>query len=273
MKRFLKVKYLFFILALFLFTTCSTNPFTGKKTMALVSNNTLFASSFVQYKEFLNENTIVTGTPEANMVRRVGEKIRLAAEKWAAAEGQASYLNEYQWEYTLVNSKEINAWAMPGGKIVFYSGILPVTMDEAGLAVVMGHEVAHAILNHGQQRVSANVLQMLGAVGVSILAADQTPETQALAMTIYGAGSTLFGTLPYSRAHEIEADQVGLTLMAIAGYDPHAAVAFWERMSSMGGGSVPQFLSTHPSDSTRVSALRKYVPDANKKAAKIGIIQ
>ena len=259
-------------MVLVLLSACNKNPFTGKNTMALIGNSSLMASSVVQYREFLNESKVITGTTEANMVKNAGDRIRKAAELWAAREGQSSYLDGYEWEFNLVDSREINAWAMPGGKIVFYSGILPLTQNEAGIAVVMGHEVAHAILNHGQQRASASILQQLGAVGVNILAADQSRETRALFMTLYGAGSTLFGTLPYSRAHEIEADQVGLTLMIIAGYDPDTAVEFWDRMSSLGGSSTPQFLSTHPSDVTRVEELRKYIPEARKKAASIGFI-
>ncbi|MDR0300767.1 MAG: M48 family metallopeptidase [Treponema sp.] len=252
-------------------TTCASNPFTGKRTMALVDNNTLLASSFSQYNEFLNENTTITGTADAEMVKRVGNKIRLAAEKWAASIDEKKYLDKYRWEYTLVKSNEVNAWCMPGGKIVVYTGILPLTEDETGLAVVMGHEVAHALLNHGQQRVSAGMLQQLGAVGVDIFTSDSSPSSQALAMTVYGAGSTLFGTLPFSRAHESEADEIGLILMAIAGYDPDLAVNFWERMSALGGKS-PEFLSTHPSDTTRAKNLRKWAPEARKKAARIGIV-
>jgi len=261
------------IFIMIIFTVCTANPFTGKKTLALVNNESLFASAFVQYNTFLKESNVVTRTPEANMVNRVGERIRMATEKWAEAEGQKEYLDEYKWEYSLIDSSEVNAWAMPGGKIVFYSGILPVTKDEAGLAVVMGHEVAHAILNHGQQRVSANILQQIGAVGLNILTLDQSPEIQALAMTIYGAGSTLFGTLPYSRAHEIEADQVGLVLMIIAGYEPEAAVEFWQRMTSLGGSSVPQFLSTHPSDEKRVEEMKNYIGEARRIAERVGIIK
>ena len=253
---------------------CATNPFSGKNTMALVDNDTLLASSFTQYNEFLNENTIIIGTPDANLVNRVGNRIRMAAEKWAEWEGQKQYLNNYQWEYNLIRSNDVNAWCMPGGKIVVYTGILPVTRDETGLAVVMGHEVAHALLNHGQQRVSAGVLQELGAAGLSIFTHEQSKETQALAMTVYGAGSTVFGILPYSRSHESEADQIGLILLAIAGYNPEMSVSFWERMASLGGaGGTPEFLSTHPSDTTRISNLRKWIPEAKEKAAKIGIIQ
>ena len=252
---------------------CATNPYTGKSTMALVDNNSLMASSFTQYNEFLKENTVVTGTAEAALVNKVGNRIRLAAEKWAESMGQSSYLNGYQWEYNLVKSNEVNAWCMPGGKIVVYSGILPVTKDETGLAVVLGHEVAHALLNHGQQRMSAGVLQEIGAAGVSIFTGNQTKETQALAMTVYGAGSNVFGTLPFSRAHESEADEIGLILLAIAGYNPEMSVSFWERMAALGGGGSPEFLSTHPSDATRIANLKKWIPESKDKAQKIGIIQ
>ena len=256
------------LLCMGLLVTCVTNPLTGKHTMALVSNKELFASSFQQYGQFLSENKVVTGTADAMMVERIGGNIRKAAEKWLASEGQSGYLKDYRWEYHLVDSKQVNAWCMPGGKIVVYTGILPLTKTEDGLATVMGHEVAHALLNHGQQRVSAGVLQQIGAAGVSIAVSGQSEISQALLMTAYGAGSALFGTLPFSRKHESEADHYGLILMAIAGYNPEASVPFWERMAAM-GGSTPEFLSTHPSDKTRIKQLRKSIPEAKKKAAKL----
>ncbi|MDR2182194.1 MAG: M48 family metallopeptidase [Treponema sp.] len=252
---------------------CASNPYTGKKTIALVSNDSLLASSFTQYKTFLAGSQIIRGTADAVMVERVGNRIRQAAEKWAASMGQSAYLDDYQWEYHLVASNEVNAWCMPGGKIVVYTGILPVTKDETGLAVVLGHEVAHALLNHGQQRASAGVLQQGGAAGVSILTGTQSAATQQLAMTVYGAGSNLFGVLPFSRSHENEADHIGLILMAIAGYRTDASTGFWERMASLGGGGTPEFLSTHPSDTTRVANLRKWIPEADSKAREIGVIK
>jgi len=255
-------------------TACATNPYTGKSTMALVDNDSLLASSFTQYKEFLNENPAITGTPDAAMVNRVGNRIRQAAEKWAAAEGQKQYLDKYQWEYNLVKSNEVNAWCMPGGKIVVYSGILPVTKDETGLAVVLGHEVAHALLNHGQQRMSANVLQEIGAVGLALGTSKLSPEAQSLAMSAYGVGTNVGAVLPFSRSHESEADHIGLILLAIAGYNPDMSVSFWERMAALsGGGGTPQFLSTHPSDATRISDLKKWIPEANAKADALGRIQ
>ena len=250
---------------------CASNPLTGKKTMAFVSNSELFPSSFAQYEEFLQENTVISGTAEATMVSRVGERIAEAAQKWFVAEGYPHYLDDYEWEYKLVEDDAINAWCMPGGKIVVYTGILPVTQTEEGLAVVLGHEISHALLNHGQQRMSADVLQQVGAVGVSVAAGSQSSETQELAMTAYGAGSSVLGTLPFSRSHESEADKYGLTLMAVAGYSPDEAVPFWERMAALGGGGTPQFLSTHPSDTTRIRQLRDWIPEAKQKAAEFGV--
>jgi predicted Zn-dependent protease len=257
---------------IFALAGCATNPLTGKHTMALVNNNSLLASSFQQYEEFLRDSTVITGTPEAQMVERVGDRIRRAAEKWLTAEGQEAYLQDYQWEYKLVKDDAVNAWCMPGGKIVVYTGILPVTKTEAALAVVLGHEVSHALLNHGQQRSSAGILQEIGAAGVSILTADQSETTQELAMTAYGAGSNILGILPFSRSHENEADHYGLILMAIAGYDPEEAVPFWERMSDLSGGKTsPEFLSTHPSDERRIENLRGWIPEAKQKALQFGI--
>jgi predicted Zn-dependent protease len=238
--------------------------------MAFVNNSQLFPSSFQQYNEFLNESQVITGTADAAMVDRVGTKLREAAEKWLASEGQSSYLADYAWEYHLVKDDQVNAWCMPGGKIVVYTGILPVTNDETGLAVVLGHEISHALLNHGQQRMSADVLTQLGASGLSLVTGTKSPETQALAMTAYGAGSQLFGTLPFSRKHESEADHYGLLLMAIAGYNPAEAVPFWERMAALGGGGTPEFLSTHPSDTTRINQLRGWISEAESKAKELG---
>jgi predicted Zn-dependent protease len=232
--------------------------------MALVSNAELFPMSFQQYAEFIAENKVVTGTSQAQMVERVGINIRTAAEKWFVSEGRSDYLKDYRWEYKLVESDEVNAWCMPGGKIVIYTGILPLTQTEDGLATVMGHEVSHALLNHGQQRMSAGALQQLGADVLS-QATDST-----LMMAVYGIGTELGGTLPFSRNHESEADHYGLILMAIAGYNPEAAVPFWERMSAMGGGGTPQFLSTHPSDSTRIRQIRDWIPEAKRKAMELG---
>ena len=258
------------ITVVFLIVGCVSNPLTGKKTMAFVGNSQLFPSSFAQYSEFLDENTVITGTAEANMVTRIGTRLADAAQKWLESQGQPHYLDDYRWEYKLVKDDAVNAWCMPGGKIVVYTGILPVTKTEDALAVVLGHEISHALLNHGQQRMSAGVLQQLGALGLQLGTSGLSPEIQSLAMGAYGIGTALGGTLPFSRSHESEADHYGLILMAIAGYNPDAAVPFWERMAAA-GGSVPEFLSTHPSDATRIRQLQGWTPEAKQKAAEFGV--
>ena len=241
--------------------------------MAFVGNDQLFPSSFAQYDQFLNENTVITGTAEAEMVERLGKKLADAAQKWLASEGNEHYLDDYRWEYKLVKDDQINAWCMPGGKIVVYTGILPVTKTEEGLAVVLGHEISHALLNHGQQRMSVDLIEQIGALGLQMgaSAAGLSPEIQSSLMSAYGIGTQLGATLPFSRSHESEADHYGLILMAIAGYNPDEAVPFWERMSALGGSGTPEFLSTHPSNTTRIKDLKGWTAEAKQKAAQFGV--
>ena len=261
------------IVILGLVISCAQNPFTGKNTLALVSNSEILPSAFQQYSQFLTENKVISGTADANKVVNIGTKIKVAAEKWLNANGQQGYLKDYQWEYKLVDSKEVNAWCMPGGKIVVYSGILPVTKDDAGLATVMGHEVSHALANHGAQRMSASQLQQLGAVGVAVATGSKSAEQQQMWQQYYGLGSEVGVMLPFSRNHESEADKIGLVLMAIAGYNPDQAIFFWERMSaSSSGNKPPEFLSTHPADATRIANLRKLIPEAKAEALKFGVM-
>ncbi|MGL2986112.1 M48 family metallopeptidase [Flavobacterium sp. RSSA_27] len=268
-----KYALLLTIFVLLIYSSCATNPMTGKKTLNLVSNSELFPASFQQYGKFIKENKVVQGTAEAKQVENIGVKIKEAAEKYLNSVGQNQYLNDYRWEYKLVESKDLNAWCLPGGKIVVYTGILAVTKDEAGLATVMAHEVAHALANHGAQRMSASKLQGLGAVGVALATGGQSAENQFLWQQLYGVGSQVGVMLPFSRAHESEADQIGLTLMAIAGYNPQEAIAFWKRMAAQSGGKTqPEFMSTHPSDATRVANLQNLVPQAKAMAAKFGKI-
>jgi predicted Zn-dependent protease len=259
------------ILLAVLITACSTNPFTGKSNLNLVSNSEIFPTAFAQYDQFLKENKVITGTAQANMVKTVGAKIRAAAEKYLASVGQSAYLDGYEWEYNLVQSNEVNAWCMPGGKIVVYSGILPITKDEAGLATVLGHEVAHALLNHGAQRMSTDMLAQLGAQGVAVATSGKSEGTQQIMQQAYGLGAQYGAILPFSRKHENEADEIGLTLMAIAGYNPDNALGFWQRMSANGSAAVPEFMSTHPSDQTRVNNITKAIPNAKAQAAKLGV--
>jgi len=265
-----KIPILFFTIIILI--GCTNHPLTGKNNMAFISNNQLFPMAFSQYDEFIKEHDVVTGTKDAKMIEQVGNKLVEAAQKLLEAEGRPDYLDDYRWEFKLVQNDQINAWAMPGGKIAFYTGILPVTMTEAGIAVVMGHEIAHTILNHGQQRMSADIIKQIAALGLSIATADQSQETQALIMLAFGIGSELGGTLPFSRKHEYEADQYGSILMAIAGYNPDEAAVFWERMTNAGSGGMPEFLSTHPSDANRIKHLQIVSDEAKERAANFGVI-
>lgn len=256
--------------ALIMFLSCATNPFTGKKTMALVPNDQLFPTAFAQYDQFLSENRVVKGTKDAEMITRVGQRIAIAAERWLNANGHQGYLKDYKWDYNLVEDKTVNAWCMPGGKIVFYTGILPIAANETGVAAIMGHEVAHALANHGQQRMSAGLLQQGVAIAGNIAIKDE--KSRNAFNQYYGIGSTVGVMLPFSRAHETEADKIGLYLMAIAGYNPDEAAELWKRMKANSGGQAPpEFLSTHPSNDTRIANLEKLAPTAKKEAAKFGI--
>jgi len=269
-----KFKFLLIILLCgVLFLTCTvTDPLTGKETLALISNNELFPMAFAQYTEFLDSSTEVKSGRDYEMVMRLGNKISTAAQKWYESIGEPRYLKDYRWEYHLVQDDQVNAWCMPGGKIVVYTGILPVTKNEDALAVVMGHEVAHALLNHGQQRVSVNLLTQLGltAAGLGLALSGADANTQALFLGALGLGASLGVALPFSRDNESEADEYGLYLMAIAGYNPEASVPFWEDMAAMGSGG-PEFLSTHPSSDNRAKNLRKLIPVAKNRAAKLRI--
>lgn len=265
MKKILLIITLFFgILG------CKTNPFTGKSTLNFYPNSQIFPMAFAQYDQFLSENKVVDNTADANRITKVGQRISSAAERWLSANGYPGYLKDYKWEYHLVNDPTVNAWCMPGGKIVFYTGILPIAQSETGIAVVMGHEVAHALADHGAQRMSAGTLQQIGAVAGNI--AIQDPQKRNMFNQAYGVGSQLGVMLPFSRSHETEADRIGLQIMAIAGYDPEEAANLWRRMKAKSGGQAPpEFLSTHPSNDTRIANLTAWAPLAKEEATKFGV--
>lgn len=265
MKRLILTVAVFLVVA-----ACKTNPFTGKSTLNFYPNSQIFPMAFAQYDEFLGDNKVITGTSDAQMITRVGQRIASAAERWLDANGYPGYLKDYKWEYNLVDDETVNAWCMPGGKIVFYTGILPITQNETGIAVVMGHEVAHALADHGAQRMSAGMLQQIGAVAGNV--AIQDPEKRNMFNTAYGLGSTVGVMLPFSRSHETEADRIGLQIMAIAGYNPDEAAKLWQRMKAESGGQAPpEFLSTHPSNDTRISNLTAWAPAAKQEARKFGV--
>lgn len=251
-------------------SACKVNPFTGQKTLNFYPNSQIFPSAFAQYDQFLTENKVVKGTAESQMITKAGQRISAAAERWLAANGHPGYLKDYKWEYTLVNDETVNAWCMPGGKIVFYTGILPICQGETGVAVVMGHEVAHALADHGAQRMSAGTLQQLGAVAGNVAISD--PNKREMFNQAYGIGSQVGVMLPFSRGHETEADRIGLQIMAIAGYNPDEAAELWKRMKANSGGEAPpEFMSTHPSNDTRISNLTAWAPLAKEEAAKFGV--
>lgn len=255
---------------LLLYFSCATNPFTGKKTMAFVSNDSLFPSSFQQYNSFLSDNNVVTGTKDSEMIKRVGQRITVAAERWLDANGYQGYLKDYKWEYNLVDDNTVNAWCMPGGKIVFYTGILPIAQNETGVAIIMGHEVAHALANHGQQRMSAAYIQQGLAIAGNVAIQDE--QSRNIFNQSYGIGSNVLGMLPFSRSHESEADRIGLILSAIAGYNPDEGAELWKRMAAASGGQAPpEFLSTHPANESRIKELQGLSPKAKQEAAKFGV--
>lgn len=264
-------KVIVVLFLLLIVSACQTNPFTGKKGLALVSNSELFPQSFQLYQETLKESKVIRGTAEAKMVDQVGRQIAEAAEKFLASTGQQGYLKDYRWEYALIESDQVNAWCMPGGKIAVYSGILPLTQNRAGLAVVMGHEVSHALLNHSQQQASQS--QITNVIGMGGSTALSGTQFGSVFNQIYGIGTQLGVTLPYSRKFETEADELGLQLMAIAGYDPEVAIAFWERMNAAGGKAPAEFLSTHPSGQSRINNLKGKVNEAKATARKFGVTQ
>ncbi|TLP81672.1 M48 family metallopeptidase [Maribacter sp. ACAM166] len=265
------MKKIVLIIAVFIgVSACKVNPFTGQKTLNFYPNSQVFPSAFAQYDQFLTENKVVKGTTEAQMITKVGQRISSAAERWLAANGYPGYLKDYKWEYNLVNDETVNAWCMPGGKIVFYSGILPICQGETGVAVVMGHEVAHALADHGAQRMSAGTLQQVGAVAGNIAIQDE--QKRNLFNQAYGIGSQVGIMLPFSRGHETEADRIGLQIMAIAGYNPDEAAELWKRMKANSGGEAPpEFMSTHPSNDTRINNLTVWAPWAREEATKFGV--
>ena len=259
---FLKLFSLIFILAVM---GCRTVPLTGRKQLSLMPSSQVQSMSYAQYDEVLKSSKVITGTEQSEMIKRVGNRIKDAVETYLEEHHSSKLLEGYEWEFNLIESETVNAWCMPGGKVAFYTGILPICQDEDGVAVVMGHEVAHAIARHGSERMSQGIVTQLGGVALAVALEDKPAETQALFLSAYGLGSQVGVLLPFSRMHESEADQMGLTFMAMAGYDPRNAPEFWTRMSTLSsGGQPPEFLSTHPSHSTRVENLNTWMPDAMK---------
>ncbi|MGV6844869.1 MAG: M48 family metallopeptidase [Lutibacter sp.] len=261
-----KVKLL--VLLSFFIVSCSTVPITGRKRLNLVGDEQVLPASFTQYDNFLKEHTLSKNVKETNEIREVGKNISEAVDRFMRANGMTKEANSYKWEFNLVEDKTINAWCMPGGKVVFYTGILPICKNKDGIATVMGHEIAHAFAKHGQERMTTGMLQQAGGIAVALSTSKKDPKTRQIWNTAFGVSSTL-GVLAFSRTHESEADKLGMVFMIMAGYNPQEAINLWVRMSQQSkGNKPPEFLSTHPSDETRIKNLKAYLPTAVALAKK-----
>jgi len=241
--------------------SCSTVPITGRSQLSLVSNQEVLALSLQQYNEYMSGAPLSKNQANTAMVTKIGQNIANAVAAYYEVTGMSSSLSDFSWEFHLIADNQVNAFCMPGGKIVVYEGILPYTQNEAGLAVVISHEVAHAIAKHANERMSQQVAAQYGGAVVGGLLSKSSSTLQTLGNTVFGLGTQYGVMLPYSRKQEYEADRIGLILMGIAGYDPNVAVPFWERMSQK-GASVPEFMSTHPSDANRINEIKKVLPEA-----------
>jgi len=243
---------------------CTRVPITGRSQLNLIPESQMQSMALQEYRSFLSENKAVSPSvsKDAEMVKRVGGRIANAVTRYMTQHKMGDEVANYKWEFNLVNNKEVNAWCMPGGKVVVYTGLLPVTQNETALACVMGHEIAHAIARHGNERMSqglvAQGIQVAGAVAL-----NRNPQAQNLFLQAFGVGGNL-GLMAYSRQNELEADHLGIIFMAMAGYNPQEAIPFWQRMANMGGQKPPELLSTHPSDARRVAQLQQLMPEAMK---------
>lgn len=256
----MKAKIALLSIVLLVLSGCSSVPITGRKQLNLVGDQEILSASFQQYGEFIKEAPLSNNATQTALVKKVGQRIATAVETYLKNNGMADEVQNYKWEFHLVKSNEVNAWCMPGGKIVVYEGILPYTQDETGLAVVMGHEVAHAVAKHSNERMSQEMIKQKGSAILSTAMGGSSVIAQQAASVVYGLGSQGV-MLKYSRNHELEADHLGLIFMAMAGYDPSFAAGFWQRMAAGGAGGTPEFMSTHPSDNTRVSEINKHLPE------------
>ena len=266
MKQRIQRFFLFCVLLMFL-VGCTTVPITGRSQFNTVPDSLINSMALQEYNSFLKspENKLSTDAEKTAMVQRVGGRIADAVERYMNEHHLAEQIADYKWEFNLIDSDQKNAWAMPGGKVIVYTGILETTQNEAGLAVVMGHEIAHAIARHGAERMTQGLTITLGGIALDKALEDEPSATRTIFLTSYGIGATVGVMLPYSRTHETEADRLGLIFMAMAGYAPEEAVGFWQRMAkSKEGSGMPEFLSTHPADETRIMNIKRYLPEARR---------
>lgn len=254
--------------SLLLAESCATVPLIGRQQLSLVPESSMLELSLTNYNDFLKTNKLSTNKEQTATIKRVGARMSAAVEKYLTENGFADRVADFKWEFNLVQSDELNAWCMPGGKVVFYTGILPVTKNDAGVAVVMGHEIGHAVARHGNERMSQQLVQQygsqLGGAAVAELFKSNPQKAGAIFQTVYGVGTQYGIMLPYSRQQEYEGDKLGLIFMAMAGYNPNEAVSFWERMAANSTAKTPEFLSTHPVEENRIAAIKAFLPEAMK---------
>ena len=247
--------------------SCAKVPISGRRQLHLLPESEMMAMSFQAYKDFLDTNQVLPASnKDVVMVKSIGDRIKNSVESYLTQNKQTNRISGFEWEFNVVQQDVVNAWCMPGGKVVVYTGILPVTQSDAGLAVVMGHEIAHALANHGNERMSQGLVAQLGLSSLQVALSQKPSQTNDLLLAAAGAGTQVGILLPFSRKHESEADEIGLYLMSMAGYNPSAAVPFWDRMNKMGGSRPPEFLSTHPDPSKRSQRLKELEPKARAYA-------
>jgi predicted Zn-dependent protease len=258
-----KIQLTILLAVLTIFTDCRRVPITGRRQFDFVPDQQVLSMSQSAYNDVLQQSRLANNTPQGQMVESTGRRIASAVEQYLIENDMRDDAELFEWEFNLIDDNQANAWAMPGGKIAFYTGILPITQDEDGLAVVMGHEIAHIVAKHGSERMSQALTTQLGGVALSVALRDRPQQTQQLFYAAYGLGAAVGVELPFSRRMEREADRLGLVFMARAGYDPHAAIAFWQRMEAMERGpQPPEFLSTHPSHARRIRDIERHLPEA-----------
>ena len=253
------------VTALIFLSSCSSVPITGRKQILLVSDQDVLSSSLTEYSNYMKSAKPSSNTKGKAMVVRVGKKIAAATEQYLKDNGLSSEVSNFAWEFNLVNSSEVNAFCMPGGKIVVYDGLLKLVSSDDDLAVVLGHEVAHAVAKHSNERMSQQLMAQYGGAILGGVLGGQSSAIQQLGSTVYGLGAQYGVMLPFSRKHESEADYMGMILMTMAGYNPNNALTFWQKMSANGQNTTPEFMSSHPSDATRIAAIKKNLPDVIQK--------
>ncbi len=255
------------ILAVTVIAGCGAVPLTGRKQVLLVSDQEVYEAGLTQYNDYMKEAKVSSDAKASSMVKSVGKKLADATEKYLRANGFESELSNLKWEFNLVQNNEVNAFCLPGGKIVVYEGLLSVAQTEAELAVVLGHEIAHAVAKHSNERMSQQIMTQYGMAILSQALSQKSDAVQTVATSVFGLGAQVGFMLPYSRKHEYEADYMGIVFMEIAGYDSESAVGFWTKMSA-GGSSTSDFLSTHPSDNKRIAEIKRRLPEARSLAEK-----